>query len=35
MLEWLLNAKKSETRAKRITEIAENAEKNERSNQWR
>ena len=35
MLEWLLNARKPETRAKRIAEIAENAEQNERSNQWR
>ena len=35
MLEWLLNAKRSETRAKRITEIAQNAEQNQRSNQWR
>lgn len=38
MLEWLPNAKKPETRVKRtaeIAEIAENANQNERSSQWR
>ena len=35
MLEWVLTAKQPATRAKRIAEIAQNAERNERSNQWR
>ena len=32
-LEWLLNAKRSETREKRVQEIAKKAERNERANQ--
>ena len=35
VLEWILNAKRAETRAKRIKEVAERAERNERANQWR
>lgn len=35
MLEWLLNAKSSVTRAKRIAEIVTLAERNERANQYR
>jgi uncharacterized protein YdeI (YjbR/CyaY-like superfamily) len=35
ILEWILNAKKSETRAKRIEETVTLAEKNIRANQWR
>lgn len=35
ILEWILNAKRSETRAKRIEETATLAAKNERANQWR
>ena len=35
ILEWILNAKKAETRAKRVNETAELAEKNIRANQWR
>jgi len=35
VLEWLLNAKRPETRAKRIAEVAEKAARNERANQWR
>ena len=35
ILEWILNAKKPETRAKRILETATLAAKNERANQWR
>ena len=34
MLEWLLNAKTPETRAKRIHEILARAERNERANQY-
>ena len=34
ILEWILNAKKSETRAARIQETAALAERNERANQW-
>jgi uncharacterized protein YdeI (YjbR/CyaY-like superfamily) len=34
ILEWLLNAKQPETRAKRIHEIVSKAEKNERANQY-
>lgn len=34
MLEWLLNAKTSETRARRIAEIVSKAERNERANQY-
>jgi uncharacterized protein YdeI (YjbR/CyaY-like superfamily) len=35
VLEWIAAAKKPETRAKRVTETAERAEKGERANQWR
>ncbi len=35
ILEWILNAKRPETRAKRIAETAEMAARNERANQWR
>jgi uncharacterized protein YdeI (YjbR/CyaY-like superfamily) len=35
ILEWILNAKKPETRAKRIEETARLAEDNKRANQWR
>ena len=35
ILEWILNAKRPETRAKRISETAELAAKNIRANQWR
>jgi uncharacterized protein YdeI (YjbR/CyaY-like superfamily) len=35
ILEWILNAKKSETRAKRIAETVEFAAKNLRANQWK
>jgi uncharacterized protein YdeI (YjbR/CyaY-like superfamily) len=35
ILEWILNAKKPETRAKRIEETVTLAEKNIRVNQWR
>jgi uncharacterized protein YdeI (YjbR/CyaY-like superfamily) len=35
ILEWILNAKRSETRAKRIEETVTLAEKNIRANQWR
>jgi uncharacterized protein YdeI (YjbR/CyaY-like superfamily) len=35
ILEWILNAKKPETRAKRIAETANLAAKNIRANQWR
>ena len=35
ILEWISNAKKSETRAKRIEETVNKAEKNIRANQWR
>jgi uncharacterized protein YdeI (YjbR/CyaY-like superfamily) len=34
ILEWLMNAKQAETRLKRITEIIEKAERNERANQY-
>jgi uncharacterized protein YdeI (YjbR/CyaY-like superfamily) len=34
VLEWLMNAKQAETRLKRITEIIEKAERNERANQY-
>jgi uncharacterized protein YdeI (YjbR/CyaY-like superfamily) len=34
ILEWLLNAKQLETRMKRINEIVNSAEKNERTNQY-
>jgi uncharacterized protein YdeI (YjbR/CyaY-like superfamily) len=34
ILEWLLNAKQPETRAKRIEEIVSKAEQNERANQY-
>lgn len=35
ILEWILQAKKPETRAKRIAETARLAARNERANQWR
>lgn len=35
ILEWILNAKKPETHAKRVSETATRAAKNERANQWR
>jgi uncharacterized protein YdeI (YjbR/CyaY-like superfamily) len=35
ILEWILNAKRSETRAARIEETVLKAEKNIRANQWR
>jgi uncharacterized protein YdeI (YjbR/CyaY-like superfamily) len=35
ILEWILNARKPETRAKRIAETVELAAKNIRANQWR
>jgi uncharacterized protein YdeI (YjbR/CyaY-like superfamily) len=34
ILEWLMNAKQAETRLKRITEIVNKAERNERANQF-
>lgn len=34
ILEWIMQAKRPETRAKRIAETARLAEKNERANQW-
>lgn len=35
ILEWILNAKKPETRAKRVGETARLAAENKRANQWR
>ena len=35
ILEWILNAKKPDTRAKRVLETATSAARNERANQWR
>ncbi|MCS6880118.1 MAG: YdeI/OmpD-associated family protein [Oscillochloridaceae bacterium] len=35
ILEWIVNAKKPETRAKRVAETAQRAEKNQRADQWR
>jgi len=35
ILEWILNAKREETRAKRIAETATLAARNERANQWK
>ena len=35
ILEWILNAKRAETRAKRIEETASKAAENIRANQWR
>lgn len=35
ILEWILNAKRSATREKRILQTAEMAQNNERANQWR
>jgi uncharacterized protein YdeI (YjbR/CyaY-like superfamily) len=35
ILEWILQAKKPETREKRVTETADKAALNERANQWR
>jgi uncharacterized protein YdeI (YjbR/CyaY-like superfamily) len=35
ILEWIMQAKQPATRAKRITETATLAARNERANQWR
>jgi Bacteriocin-protection, YdeI or OmpD-Associated len=35
ILEWIVQAKRPETRAKRVAETAERASRNERANQWR
>ena len=35
ILEWIAHAKRPETRAKRVRETAELAERNVRANQWR
>jgi len=35
ILEWIMQAKRDETRARRIRETAEQAARNERANQWR
>jgi uncharacterized protein YdeI (YjbR/CyaY-like superfamily) len=35
ILEWILNAKRPETRAKRVAETALLADSNQRANQWR
>ncbi len=35
ILEWIANAKRAETRAKRVAETAQLAEQNIRANQWR
>lgn len=35
ILEWIVQAKRPETRAKRVAETAEKAQVNERANQWR
>jgi uncharacterized protein YdeI (YjbR/CyaY-like superfamily) len=35
ILEWIVQAKRPETRAKRVEETARLAQKNERANQWR
>lgn len=35
ILEWISNAKRPETRAKRVAETAEQAARGERANQWR
>lgn len=35
ILEWISNAKKAETRAKRVEETAQLAAENKRANQWR
>ena len=35
ILEWIVNGKRAETRAKRIAETAQLAEENQRANQWR
>jgi uncharacterized protein YdeI (YjbR/CyaY-like superfamily) len=35
ILEWISNAKKPETRAKRVEETARLADDNKRANQWR
>jgi uncharacterized protein YdeI (YjbR/CyaY-like superfamily) len=35
ILEWILQAKRPETRARRVEETARLAERNERANQWR
>jgi uncharacterized protein YdeI (YjbR/CyaY-like superfamily) len=35
ILEWIVHARRPETRARRVTETAEKAARNERANQWR
>ena len=35
ILEWIVQARRPETRAKRVTETADRASRNERANQWR
>jgi uncharacterized protein YdeI (YjbR/CyaY-like superfamily) len=35
MLEWIVNAKRPETRAKRIAKVASQASENKRADQWR
>jgi len=35
ILEWILQAKRPETRARRVAETAVRASRNERANQWR
>lgn len=35
LLEWIVQAKRSETRARRVEETAQRAARNERANQWR
>jgi uncharacterized protein YdeI (YjbR/CyaY-like superfamily) len=35
VLEWIVQARRPETRAKRVAETAEKAARNERANQWR
>jgi uncharacterized protein YdeI (YjbR/CyaY-like superfamily) len=34
-LEWIVQARRPETRARRVAETAEKAARNERANQWR
>ena len=35
ILEWIVQARRPETRARRVAETAERASRNERANQWR
>jgi uncharacterized protein YdeI (YjbR/CyaY-like superfamily) len=35
ILEWIVQARRPETRARRVAEAAEKAARNERANQWR